>query len=48
LAKPLILVALSLYLDLAMSLLDNLYFDRLRELIELELSISGSDMDYVL
>lgn len=46
--KPLTLISLSLYLDLSLSLLDNHYFDKLRELIELELSIHGSDMSYLL
>ena len=38
--------ALSLYCDLCLSLLDNKYFDRLKELAELEIA-TNSDITYI-
>lgn len=46
--KQVILTSLSLYCDLSLTLLDNRYFDRLKELVELEMALHGADQNYLL
>ena len=46
--KQVSLVSLSLYAELSLTLLNNKYFDRFRELAELELSREGIDLQFVL
>ncbi len=46
--KSVSLTSLSLYCDLSLELLDNKYFDRFKELAELQISKSEKDLNHLL